>query len=305
LKPFLSVYGHVSIDQILSVTDFPELNHTADIVRKDTRLGGTGTNIAARAAALGVPTAICAFVGMDFPQMYEDRMRARGLIMDEFVRVEDFETSQAIVVNDKALDQKVLFYQGPQGHATQLKKYLTSNARNSDYVHFCTGEPEYYITIMNMIDMLGNKIAVDPAQEIYKAWDGDTFKRALNLSDYLFCNQHEEPYVRKFTGVSDLSELKKEMVVCTKGAAGSAVYIDGEKREIPAVKPARVRDCTGAGDAYRAGFYAGLYTKHSVPESLVIASASASFAVEDVGALTNIPSFDAVMGRAEPYLRDL
>ena len=58
-EPFLSVYGHITIDQIVSVGKFPDINETVDIMSKKTTLGGTGTNIAIEAARLGVPTALC------------------------------------------------------------------------------------------------------------------------------------------------------------------------------------------------------------------------------------------------------
>ena len=46
MKPFLSVYGHISIDQIMSLADFPQMNTSVDVISKQTKLGGTGTNIA-------------------------------------------------------------------------------------------------------------------------------------------------------------------------------------------------------------------------------------------------------------------
>ena len=88
MKPYLSVYGHISIDQIVSLADFPQMNTSVDILSKQTKLGGTGTNIAVTAASLGVPTAICGFVGNDFPKIFEDFMRSKDLIMDEMVKVE-------------------------------------------------------------------------------------------------------------------------------------------------------------------------------------------------------------------------
>jgi len=109
----------------------------------------------------------------------------------------------------------------------------------------------------------------------------------------------------EYLGAESLAALGKELVVCTKGVKGSEAYIDGKRTVIPAIKPKKVVDPTGAGDAYRAGFYAGLYRKHSTEESLIIASATASFIVEAVGALTNIPTWDQVMERADRELTRL
>ena len=301
MKPYLSVYGHISIDQILSLADFPEMNTSVDVLSKTTKLGGTGTNIAVMAAALGVPTAICGFVGHDFPKMFEDFMKSKGLIMDEMVKVE-METSQAVVVNDSNLDQKVLFFQGPQGYASQQGIMLTKNAKKSKFVHFCTGEPRYYIDVMKEIKGSDKKIGLDPAQEVHRIWNTELFNEAYQYSDMVFCNNHEAKSVMKYLGVKTFDDVNFPLIVCTKGRNGSDVYVDGKVTHFPIVKAKKTVDATGAGDSFRAGFYAGQYYGLSLEESIITAAATSSFVVEEVGALSNIPTWDMVMERADPLL---
>jgi len=302
--PYLSVYGHVTVDQIMTVRKFPADNTTEDIVTKMTTLGGTGTNIAVAAAKLGCPTALCAFVGNDFPGMYEKQIEESGLIMDEFVHVDKFETSGAIVVNNPDMVQKVVFYQGPQGFADETGVRLTSNAKRSKYTHFCTGQPSYYISIMDEIKG-STSIAIDPAQESHRIWNSESFPKALSRSDSLFCNNFEAESLRKYAGLDDILDADLDLVVCTHGSEGSVAKVKGERISIPLVKAERIVDPTGCGDTYRAGFYTALYKGYDVPEALTIASAVASFVVEETGALTHIPTWDAVMERAEPYLREI
>ena len=52
--------------------------------------------------------------------------------------------------------------------------------------------------------------------------------------------------------------MRCKAYIVTRGASGSRVYADGEVCEIPAVRPERVVDPTGCGDAYRAGVIYGL-----------------------------------------------
>lgn len=300
--PFLSVYGHITVDQIISVKKFPGLNETVDVIDKKTVLGGTGTNIAVTAAKLGVPTAICTFVGEDFPPNYEGFMRGSGLIMEDFVKVSEYETSQAIILNNEQLEQKVVFYQGPMGNASKLGKMLTSTASRSKYVHFCTGEPEYYISIMEQLEGKGISIALDPAQEVYKMWDGDKITRALDHCDSLFCNDFEAKVIENYLDIGDILSINLPIIVRTLGEKGSIAKIDGKLYEVPVIKANKFVDATGAGDAYRAGFYAGLYHGYSAVDSLVIASSVSSFVVEKVGALTNTPTWDQVIERAEKYI---
>ena len=304
MKPFLSVYGHVTIDQIVSVRKFPEDNTTEDILTKTTTLGGTGTNIAVSAARLGCPTALCTFVGRDFPAKYEQMMRDSGLIMDEFVYVDEYETSTAVMVNDPSLTQKVVFFQGPQGFADDLGIMLDSNAKKSDHVHFCTGQPSYYTKIMKSIRGAA-KVAVDPAQESHRIWNSDNFPPALALADSLFCNSIEAGSLAKYIGVADIMDADVDMVVCTMGAQGSVARVGDERITIPTVKASKVVDATGCGDSFRGAYYTALYKGYDIPSALTIASSVASFVIEKTGALTNIPAWDDAVARAEPYIAEI
>ena len=302
-EPFLSVYGHITIDQIVSVGKFPDINETVDIMSKKTTLCGTGTNIAIEAARLGVPTALCGFIGRDFPATYLEEMEESGLITDEVVTVDDFETSQCTVINDPDLRQKVIFYQGPQGFATRIGKDLLKNASRSKMVHFCTGEPDYYLHLMEGLSGKGPVIAADPAQETYRLWDSARLEKLVSMSDRLFCNSFEAKVIAERLGLEDVTDLAKELVVRTDGSEGSAARIGGRIVRIPVVKGGEPVDATGCGDTYRAGFYAGLYHGYSVEESLVLAASVASFTIEKVGALTNTPTWEQVEERAKDYLK--
>ena len=300
--PFLTVYGHVTVDQIVSVDHFPGLNETVDITSKKTTLGGTGSNIALTAARLGVPTALAGFIGADFPGSYLQMMEDSGVILDELVTVDGYDSSQCTVINDAGLKQKVIFYQGPQGFATKIGKELLGNARKSKYAHFCTGEPAYYIGLMGKLHGTGTKVSFDPAQETYRLWQKDLLDRAMPNVDNLFCNDFEAKVLAERLDLGDVLDMDKSLVVCTYGAEGSRARAGKEILDIPCIKGKDVVDATGCGDSYRAGFYAGLYHGYSVRDSLILASTVASFTIEKVGALTNTPAWEQVVERAEPYL---
>ena len=302
--PFLSVYGHVTVDQIISIDEFLPPGITADALSKKTTLGGTGPNIAVAAAKLGCPTALCAFIGPDFPSAYLRFMEDSGLIMDEVVTLEGQETSTCVIINDRQLTTRVFFYQGPQGHADELGVRLTGMASRSKKVHFCTGQPSYYISLMRELSG-GPEMALDPAQEVHHVWNADLVREAMPMADSLFCNELEAETICRYLGLDSILDAPTSMVVTTNGDKGSVARIGDEVMNIPLVKAERAVDVTGAGDNYRAGFYSALHHGYDVPEALVIASSVASFAVEAVGALTNTPSWDVAVARAEPYMREI
>lgn len=297
------MYGHVTVDQIMGIEEFLPPGITADAVSKKTTLGGTGPNIAVAAAKLGCPTSLCAFVGPDFPAAYSRFMEDSGLIMDDVVTLEGEETSACVIINDRDLVTRVFFYQGPQGHADSLGVDLTGTASKADHVHFCTGQPSYYIRMMGLLK--GRSMALDPAQEIHRVWNADLVGQALPLVDSLFCNELEAETLCRYLGLEDVLKADVGLVVNTMGDRGSRARYKDEVLTIPVIPGGKPVDVTGAGDTYRAGFYAALYRGHDVPEALTIASAVSSFTVEKVGALTNVPTWDAVMERAEPAIAEI
>ena len=305
LNPFLSVYGHITIDQIMTVGEFPKRNTSENITSKKILIGGTGTNIAVIASSLGVPTALCGFIGNDFPESFKEFIASKKVITDEMIVQDGYCTAQALIVNDEKMEQRAFFYQGPQGSASSLNNILKKNASVSRYAHFSTGDPDYYLTIMSLIKNKERKISFDPAQEIHKIWDTARFNRALEMSDILFCNKHEAVSVLRYASADSLSDVRAKMTVCTKGDEGSELYTNGRLTNIPVIAAERIADATGAGDAYRAGFYAGKYRDYSDADSLIIGAATASFIVEETGALSKIPTWEMVLERADRYLGKL
>ncbi len=304
LNPYLTVYGHVTVDQILSIDRFLEPGITADALSKKTALGGTGPNIAVAAARLGCPTALSAFIGPDFPAGYLRFMEESGLIMDEVTVLEDEETSTCVIVNDSDHVTRVFFYQGPQGHADSLGIKLIDMASRSENVHFCTGQPSYYLSLMEDLHG-GPSIALDPAQEVHKLWNAESIGRALPMSGSLFCNELEARTLRGYLGLDDILDADVPLVVNTLGEKGSVARYGDERFTIPVIEADRVADVTGAGDTFRAGFYTALYKGYGIPEALTIASSVSSFVVAEVGALTGLPDWEDAVIRAEPYIAEI
>ena len=296
-KPFLTVYGHVSIDQILSLKEFPQVNTSVDILNKKRYLGGTGANIATISAALGTPTAISSCVGNDFPSRYRQFMESHGLMLDELMTVEEDETSTALIINNEKHDQITYFFQGPLGTADPNKAKV-GMAQQSKHVHFSTGNPLYYLKAMELLETTNLNISLDPAQESYRIWSQETFPPAIEYTDILFSNQDEMPSMLRYLGIGSVEDIPVKTVILTKGSEGSLVYVDGEVNEVSAIRPSHVEDTTGAGDAFRAGLYGGLYRNLDILDAAKAGAATASFIIEKKGAMSGIPGWDQVLERA-------
>jgi fructokinase len=105
--------------------------------------------------------------------------------------------------------------------------------------------------------------------------------------DILFANEAEMASLLE-TDVSaaamvDWARALAPIVVLTRGPGGSLILADGATIEIAAA-PARVVDTTGAGDAYAAGFLAGLTAGRKLDACGRLGAAAAALTIGRMGA---------------------
>lgn len=293
MSPFLCVYGHICLDQIVSLEKLPEPNTSINITEIKRYFGGTGSNLAAISSSLGVPTALCAYVGSDFPEEFRSFLESKKVDMSDVEVMEEYESPTVMVVSDKKQNQIAYVYQGPMGDMEKFPVKLNS-AKNSEIVHFGTGSPVYYLKAMHALDG-SKKTALDPAQEIHHVWNAEKFKEALPCADIFFCNENELKTALRYSELKCAEDLLDftDMIVNTIGSEGTVIYTKSETIRVPVIET-KVTDPTGAGDAFRGGFYAGIYRKKSLEESTACGNAAASFILQSNGAVSNIPSWDAV-----------
>jgi len=298
--PFLCVYGHTNLDYIMSLGHFPELNTSVNIEEKKRYFGGTGANVATMAASLGVPTALCSYVGPDFPPEFRELMSNKGVDLSDLVVVRDQETPTVWIISDQEHNQIAYVYQGPMGSMDRMPVQL-EKAKTAQWVHIMTGRPDYYLKVMEECRKAERSISFDPAQEIHHVWDAPRFEQAIAMSKAFFCNENELRTALRYLKLEKPEQLleKVELVVSTQGKKGSLLYTREGVVRVPSVPGCKVVDTTGAGDAFRAGFYAGLYRSRDLVDCATYGSAAASFVIEARGSLTNIPSWDDVLQRVE------
>ncbi|RLG52967.1 MAG: hypothetical protein DRN96_01150 [Thermoproteota archaeon] len=124
-------------------------------------------------------------------------------------------------------------------------------------------------------------------QRVVKLTYSSGAMKAVRLSNFVKADLDE---ARCLTGEKTAAEAAcalagdRRIGAVTMGAEGSVICWRKPMR-IPAYRARRVVDPTGAGDAYAAGFlYSLVYRGASIAESGHVASAVASFLVEDWGA---------------------
>ncbi len=295
----LAVFGHTNVDHITLVPSFPPMNQSIQIDGFQRLWGGTAANVAVVAARLGVPTALASFIGTGFPSEFMEDLREAGLDLTDLTMVGNYPTPECFIFSDGDENQMAFVIQGPMDAADDFP-LQTHSIEGSDIVHLCTGNPTYHMRVAEEARGRGKQICFDPGQELHYKWDSDTFTRMMELSDVLFLNHAELRRALKYTRMTKPRDLLEyvDTLVLTKGKRGSSIRTRDDRIDVPMVPAEVVEDTTGAGDAFRGGYYAGLHRGMSARDSLFLGAAVASFVVERQGPQTNIPTFDQAWERA-------
>jgi ribokinase len=296
---FLGVYGHTALDVIYSAEEFPKPNTCVELLGRTELFGGTGANIARMAASLGVKAALASHVGQDFPQAFMDALRKSGVDTTDVVKVKGQRTPFIIMISDSSHNQIGFVEQGAVREQDRLP-VRTHTLESSTFVHIGTGRPSYSLKVAKQARRKRKTVAFDPAQELHYVYTPETFRAVLETADIFFANTSELARARQYLNLKEDRELLSyvRMVVNTRGGQGSRVMTSGEEVLVGTIQPDRVVDTTGAGDGFRAGFYAGLSRSLSIEECAYAGASAASFVVESVGAQSSLPTWEMVQRRA-------
>lgn len=256
----LLVAGHTNLDHLIDVCELPRLDRTVPIVRRELRLGGTAANIARAAAGWGVRVGLLSRVGNDFPPAFRATLEAEHIDLRGLESVTDQPSSACFIAEDGLGGQSTLIDQGPLREEGQFRPPLDLLGE-APWLHLTTGPPGDLIALQRAARRRGVRVAIDPAQEIHYRWKATQLHQILNGAEVLFGNDAEVARIRRLLGARRTEDLVDfvPLVVVTHGARGAAAYSRTGSVKVPAERPSRLPHVTGAGDAFRGGFYAGWF----------------------------------------------
>jgi adenosine kinase len=248
------------------------------------RRGGIAPNICFGLAALGLDPLLVGSVGDDFGD-YRAWLEWHG-VQTWPVRVsETHHTARFICTTDSVNAQIGSFYAGAMAEAREIMlQPISERAGGLDLVVIAPNDPEAMQRHTDECRSRRFNFVADPSQQL-ALLDGPQIKRLIDGATYLFSNDYEDSLITQKTGWSHEEILERVAVrVITRGAKGSSVEVAGEPRvDIPVARESAPVDPTGVGDAYRAGFLAGLAWELPLERCAQVGSLLASYAIEVVG----------------------
>ena len=176
-------------------------------------------------------------------------------------------------INEKDIDisavknSEILFLEGYLWDEGEPKKAFEKAINNSNKVAmslsdlFCVERHKPHF-----LDMVKNKLDITFANE----------QEIMSLID-----------VKKFDEVINFAKEINKLIVITRGNKGAIVINKNEIMECSAKKNLKIKDLTGAGDLFAAGFLHGLINNKPDKESLEIGTEMSSKIIQIIGARLN------------------
>ncbi len=241
--------------------------------------GGCAGNIAYNLRLLGGEGKVMATVGSDFGP-YEGWMRDNGLSLDHIECLQDQYTAQAYITTDLDNNQITAFHPGAMNFAHRNRVPADGSIKLGIVA------PENRDGMLEhaaQFQRANVPFIFDPGQAM-PLFSGAEFRAFIEQATYVAVNDYESSVLIERTGWThdEIAKRVKALIV-TRGAEGSYIYTGGRRLEIPPVKPARVSDPTGCGDAYRAGLLYGLQRGLDWEATGRIASLMGSLKIEHHG----------------------
>lgn len=282
---------HILPDQLDNLT----LSFLADSMKRVR--GGVAANIAYTMKMLGSDPVIFATVGEDFGD-YRRWLESVGINTDQIIEIPDELTATFFVSTDDDQNQIANFYTGAMAHARNFS-LAERDLAGASLVLISPNDPTAMLNYAAECRDKGIPFAFDPSQQTAR-FDGNDFRSGVAGATYLLCNEYELAMIQNKTGWSLEDVLAQvQTLVLTLGKKGSRIYGQGGVVDVPAARLDTVADPTGAGDAYRGGFFAALQLGLPLATAGRVGALASAYALEHVGTTAHrytLPEFIARYG---------
>ncbi|MGQ0840930.1 carbohydrate kinase family protein [Actinokineospora sp.] len=248
------------------------------------RRGGVAANIAYGLGCLGLKSTLVGAVGADFAE-YRSWLDAHG-VDTKHVRVsEQRHTARFLCTTDADHNQIASFYSGAMDEAGEIDlRPILATRTGTPLVVVSPNDPAAMLRHTRECREDGVAFAADPSQQIPRL-SGADLRTLVDGAAYLFTNEYERSLLVEKTGWTDADVLARVGTwITTLGPQGARVESrDGRPMTVSAAAERAKADPTGVGDAFRAGFLAGIAWGLDAQRGAQLGCMQAALVIETVG----------------------
>jgi len=284
----LIITGTIAYDYIVDYPDkfsdhiLPDQIHKINlsfiVTKFERRRGGTAGNVSYSLGLLHTPHKLFSCAGKDFAEYKKAFNKAKIDLTNVLIDKKTY-TATGFAIADKIHNQIWGYYYGAAKNNKNL--VLKTVAKKGDLVLAGPTGTEATMAMVKQCITQEIDYMFDPGFILTDATKND-LNLGIKHAKYIIGNDYEIDVIKK--RVNNWKEYFKEKIVITTLGKDGALIESPSKKII--IKPARIKkaiDPTGAGDAWRAGFLAGLEKGLDLKTCGQMGSIASAYAVEGYG----------------------
>jgi adenosine kinase len=247
------------------------------------RRGGVAPNICFGLGRLGLSPTLVGAAGEDFGD-YRSWLERHGVDCASVYISESKHTARFVCTTDSTMAQFASFYPGAMSEARLIELApIVARVGEPDFVLIGADDPDGMLRHTEECRQRGYAFIADPSQQLAFG-EGDLIRRLIDGATLLFSNEYESHLIESKTGWSAADVLDRVGTqVVTLGKDGVRILTGDQRIEVAAAKDVEAVEPTGVGDAFRAGFLAGVDWGLSHERSAQVGCTLAAYVVETVG----------------------
>ncbi|HPL62161.1 MAG TPA: PfkB family carbohydrate kinase [Syntrophales bacterium] len=287
--------GQCSLDYIGEIPSYPRSDTKCEFTGLTVEGGGPVATALVALSRWGIRCAFSGVIGDDsFGTMIRRSLEGERIDTLGLLARADTLSQFAFIAVEPGSGRRTIFWQRPTGENPQPGEVQFDRIRRSSVLHTDGIFPEACLEACREARKAGVPVVVDAGSwregllEI--ARESDYFIAAEAFGTAIAGNEDPLDACRKIAG------LGPRLAAVTLGRRGYAALADGKELTRPA-HSAVVRDTTGCGDVFHAGFIYGLLQGWNEEKSLDLAAWSAARVSTRMGGRAGIPSLDDLRKR--------
>lgn len=310
----LIVSGYVSMDRVVKLEQAAHPGKTSIISDKSAtaiHYGGCGMNVGVALSKLQKNVLPLIRVGDDYEETgYKDFLAKTGMDTSHIKRIPNEKTSYAYLIENPDKEHITLFYPGAmdEKYAQTYQDVPFDKARCALMTVGSQKDNAAYLRMLkthNVPLVFGMKMDEE-------AFPKPFLEEILRYAKIVFMNATEAKSLCDLFHLSNIEELFEfnnvEALIITEGAQGSTCLLKGKsgirRERVKAARPKILKDTSGSGDAYIAGFMYGYLEGKELHTCAELGSVTASFIIEEVGCTKNAPSIEALSKRHQEQFKE-
>lgn len=285
--------GLNAVDHLVTVSRYPSFNTKTPMNSHQQLAGGQVSSAMVGLQRLGLRASYIGKVGYDNEgRILIDSLRDEGVECDGVMIINGARTQSGVIIIEQFSGERTILWYHDDKTRIRPEEIEREQIVRAKVLHVDGYDTQAAIQAAQWAREAGMPVTAD-LDNIYDGLD-----ELLPLIDCLIMSQE---LTSKLAGVSPgadtergaLKKLQEKygcyLVAMTQGARGALAFVDGQYIESSAFRPPAIRDTTGAGDAFRAGFIYGLVKGLSIEETMRTANAVAALSCRALGARAGLP----------------